>query len=344
MNPAPAPAAGADTPPPASRRWGKFAGHLIGLLLLGAAVWAVAAQSRATGGGGDLSRIWSAARSAPGRAWLLAALLILPALNWIIVSVSFWILMRRYGRVGLYEMLRLIGVAWLGNYLPLRPGMIGRIAYHRAVNRIAVADSVRAVALGTFCGLGAVGSVVLLAAAMRGVSSLAPWALALAALPAAGLLAWAALRRAGGPARAAAFIPLVYAIRCIDMIVWVLRYSVVFALIGSPLPPSGAVAITGVSQIAMAIPFSGNGLGLREWAVGLTAGALPPANAPARPPDPNPTSPDPAAPLARSLNPAALRGVEAELINRTAELAVAVPVGLLSYFSLRSRRAAPPPA
>jgi len=64
------------------------------------------------------------------------------------------------------------------------------------------------------------------------------------------------------------------------------------------------VALAIVSQIAMLVPIAGNGLGLREWAIGLTAASL--------------TGLDPQA------------GLAADLVNRAVEVLVAVPVGLLS--------------
>src|SRR5690606_18485027 len=79
---------------------------------------------------------------------LLAAAILLPVLNWVVVSVSFWVMMGRYGRIGLREMAALIGVAWLLNYLPLRPGLIGRLGYHKAVHGVAIRDSAFVTILG----------------------------------------------------------------------------------------------------------------------------------------------------------------------------------------------------
>ncbi|MHC4784997.1 MAG: hypothetical protein ACYTE6_03445, partial [Planctomycetota bacterium] len=69
-----------------------------------------------------------------------------------------------------------------------------------------------------------------------------------------------------------------------------------------------------LSVVPMLVPFVGNGLGLREWAVGL------------------------AAPL---LTPYVLGlGLAAELLNRAAELVVIVILGLggIAWLTLRARR------
>jgi hypothetical protein len=311
--------------PGRSARIRRVAGFVVGLLLLLAAVRAVAVQ------GPGAREAWSSVRSA-GPA-LIAAALVLPAVNWLIISASFWLVMKRYlpperpgGRppeLTLSEMARLIGAAWLLNYLPLRPGMIGRIAYHRAVHGITVADSVRGVAIGMACGLAAVVVVVFIAALVPPGSPAGTYAAALAA-PAILLGGWAAVaalrRRQPAPTTSvvrawlgSAWLPANLLLRYADMLVWILRYWVVFALIGRPVSIGAAVAATGAAQIVMCIPLVGNGLGLREWAVGLAAAALPPELAPGAALD---------------------TGLAADLVNRIAELCVAIPVGMISYLWL----------
>jgi uncharacterized membrane protein YbhN (UPF0104 family) len=330
---APAPLTPALPPPSATdtprRPWRSIVGFTVGLLLLLAAVRAVVTQ------GAGAQNAWASIRSAPPH--LIALALLLPAANWLIVSLSFWLVMRRYGPVGPAEMARLIGAAWLLNYLPLRPGMLGRVAYHRAVNQISIADSIRGLIIGMACGLAAVAAVLAVAFAVpRGASTIA-WTVALASPPAL-LLIWfaiTALQSRQAPAQPApvqspsdlhplstfhaSWLPLNLLLRYADMLVWLCRYAVVFALVGRPLSIGAAAAITGVSQLAMCVPFVGNGLGLREWAVGLTAAHLPTGL----------TTPDALTTV----------GLAAELVNRTAELAIALPVGLISYAQLlRARR------
>ena len=56
-----------------------------------------------------------------------------------------------------------------------------------------------------------------------------------------------------------------------DMLLWVGRYAAVFALIGRPVSPTEALVVAVVSQVALLIPLAGNGMGIREWTIGLLA-------------------------------------------------------------------------
>ena len=146
-----------DVPTPQKRRW-QIVGYAVGVLLFALAIGAVITQRE----------VFSEAMSNVGGApvWLISLVFILPLLNWLVVSVSLWMLTNAYGRVGLWEMTALIANAWLLNYLPLRPGMAGRITYHKLVNRIRVRDSAK---------------VVLQATAMTGISIVLLSAMALTA-------------------------------------------------------------------------------------------------------------------------------------------------------------------
>ena len=101
------------------------------------------------------------------------------------------------------------------------------------------------------------------------------------------------------------------------MLVWVARYAVVFAIIGAPLSTIEAVAIAIVSQIALLIPISGNGLGLREWAIGITAGFLP----------------------AFAHETATATGLTGDLANRGFEVGVALALGTPALIWLSRRLA-----
>ncbi|MEX2218878.1 MAG: hypothetical protein WD749_08965 [Phycisphaerales bacterium] len=280
---------------------------LVGAGLLVAAGWVVARQ------GEVLNGAWESIRSAPPL--LMVAAMGLPLVNFALVSVSFWLLMRREGRVSLLEMTCLIGAAWLLNFMPMRPGLVGRIAYHRAVNGIPVARSVRVTLVGLAAAGGAALTTLLIAAALGAGASGSAWAAALSAPVLAAGAVTGVLKGAGSPrwVYGATFV-----LRYLDTLVWALRYWVLFALVGSPIEFGGAVAVGAVAQAAMLIPLVGNGLGIREWAAGLTAGALPagvfdPRGAPAA------------------------VGLAADLVNRAIEIAVAVPVGVASSLWLASR-------
>jgi hypothetical protein len=106
------------------------------------------------------------------------------------------------------------------------------------------------------------------------------------------------------------------------MLIWVLRYWVVFRLVGSSLSIPQSAAIAAVCQLTLNVPLVGNGLGLREWAVGLTASRLPPGLFDAR------------GRIDMSV------GLAADLANRIAELVIAVPAGLLCAAWLARRQRA----
>jgi hypothetical protein len=312
VNIGPAGAPGAIPPPDQSkstgaRRLRRAVGFMIGVALLAAAGWVLYSQRR------DMGGAWQSMRAAPLP--LIAAAALLPLVNWLLISLSFWILMRRYGRIGPGEMTAAIGGAWLLNYLPLRAGMIGRVAYHKAVNRIPVRDSVRVMILGMALGMAAVLTVLGIAAALAGRVSGPEWGIALGLPPLIALLATGICAKVG----AAWWYPAVYVIRYLDVLAWAARYAVVFAIVGAPIGLPGAVATAAACQVALVIPLVGNGLGLREWAIALTAAALAPAM------------------LASSTDLNATTGLLADVVNRAAEVAVAVPVGIISLMILTRR-------
>lgn len=273
------------------RSRGRLVGSIAGLVLLAAAVWAVAGEPEA----------WRAVHSARAdwRLWSLA--IALPALNWLVISLSFWPLLSRYGRIEVSETVALIGSAWLLNYLPMRPGLVGRLAYHKVVNQIPV----RAAAGVTLIGMVATGAGALMLLAVVGVlgqwAGWGAWAVGLV-LPAA--LIAAVTGALWGRGSEMWRLGVAVGLRYVDVLIWAARYLVSFALVGSPISAETAVALAIVSQIAMLVPIAGNGLGLREWAIGLTAASL--------------TTLDPQA------------GLAADLVNRAVEVLVAVPVGLVS--------------
>jgi hypothetical protein len=296
----------ADDPRPRSSLIRTRISFAVALCLLIAAGVAVGRHT------GELRRAIDSAASAPW--WLVALALTLPLLNWLLMSASFWVLMRRHGSIDLREMACLIATAWLLNYLPLRPGLLGRVAYHKTVNGIPVARSVQVtitsiaaagVAIGVLIGLcAACATLAWTSKTQIGVIVVAPVlaGLVLTAIAHAGAAPW--------------WLVLTVVFRYIDLLVWVARYLVVFALIGQPLTLVSAAAIASVAQVAMLVPLVGNGLGLREWAVGAVAGALPPEV------------------LSAGGRLTTAAGLAADLVNRVAEVTCAVPIGLACAFTL----------
>jgi len=288
---------------PAERgRWDRrrVIGYAVGVLLLAAAVWAVASQRGAVAGSMD------AVRAAP--AWMVAVALLLPVGNWLATAASLRALTLRRARgrhVARGEMLALVGSAWLLNYLPLRPGMVGRIAYHKRVNGIAVRDSVLVLVEANAMTAVAVGLMLAIAVALRAAPAGASWSWLVLVLPGAVLAAaWGA-----GAARGASWTAWAVAAtaRYADLMVWLARYACAFALLGRPLSVEGAAVLAAVSQAAFLVPFVGNGLGVREWGIGLVAASWAGAD---------------------SAREAAAFGLAADLLNRAVEVAVSVPVGI----------------
>jgi hypothetical protein len=294
--------ASVDLPPrePPQHRARAVVGFLIGLALFGAAVWTIAT------GDHDFEASLDAARHAPW--WLVAGVLVLPIANWLVVSESFRVLTGRYARVGRAEMAGLIASAWLLNYLPMKPGMFGRLAYHKHVNKVRYADSARVLAFSVSLTAVSLGLLVVVALLVHWKGPAWVWCSTPAVVLAIGAFA---LRNRGPWAGRVAYGAL---LRYIDSMIWVGRYAASFALVGSPLSFADSVTVAAVSQVALLIPVSGNGLGVREWGVRLV------------------TSP---------------AGLLADVVNRAAEIAIALPVGiagtLWSVREVRKHRAATHP-
>lgn len=292
--------------------WLAALGLGVGVLLLVAAVIAVVSHRQ------EVAQALNALRRPDP--FQLALLLAAIVLNLVLSGLMAGALLSRYGRVGRLEMQALIATATLMNYLPLRAGLFGRVAYHRAVNRIAVLDTgktvVQAAVITAIIALYLAGAVALAmlvsgaAAAMLGLLVMVPPIIALAAIIA---LRWRASIRGSAPRDAFVIATLV---RYAEVIVWSVRYHAAFALLDAPIAPATALAFACISMIASMVPFSSNGLGLREWAIGAAAPLL----------------------TAYHLE----LGLTAELVNRAAELVVVTLAGLagMAYLAWRRHRAA----
>lgn len=289
-------------PTPARGNLRRALATLAGVALLAAAVWACLRA------GIDPARAWSQIRQADP--FLVVALFALPLASWACTTGCFWALTLRHGRVGAVEMSALMSASWLLNYLPLKPGLAGRVAYHKAVNGIDVKSSIQVVGLAIACAGVSIAAGLLIATVVR--PAWGAWATAGAlASPLAVTGGMYALIRLGPPKhRHRGMRVLALCFRYGDLLAWAGRYLVAFELMGRSITPREALAIAAVSQAATLVPLIGNGLGLREWAVGLAAASLPAwfAGAGGR--------------------PEVALGLGADLLNRTAEVLVALPAGL----------------
>ncbi|MFO0831899.1 MAG: hypothetical protein U0637_08645 [Phycisphaerales bacterium] len=313
-----------DTPNPAAdpapRRWKNITGFCVGAFLLGAAVW-VAWRGRA-----ELSTALGHAREA--RWWQVALLLMLPWLSCSLNSFMYAFLMNRDARrgtrqhVGLVEMHAVLASAWLMNYLWARPGMFGRLAYHKTVNDIPLRESIGASLVAMACG---VAGMAMLAVVAVGLTVLADRAghpptvlhtVGALLLPALACLACAVVFRGREVWRR---VCTALCCRYVDVLSWLARYLVLLAVLGRDVTVVQAAAFTVVSQVVAMVPFVGNGLGLREWANALLGPSLPAWMRGA----------GGAVPSQLSLS--------MELLHRAAEVLAALPAGLAGGYLVARR-------
>lgn len=287
-------------------RWSRVIGFVLGVALLGGAVIAV---ERA---GGSLGALVEPLREASP--WMVAGLLGSIAAGSVLTAGLLWVLTTRYGRVGRGEMWALVSAAWLLNYLPVRPGLFGRLAYHKKVNGIRVIDSAKALVwanvlmlLGAVvCGAIAIGAAVVGA---RGDHWLV-YAVSAAPIPALGLFALYAHKKRPEPDpevwRLIAGAALAYGAQ----LFWAARAMFAFGLMGIEVSWGGALALAAAMALAAFVPITGNGLGIREWVIGLVTPLLPAA-------------------MAHGAGLTMADGLNAMLVDRSAELLIAVPTGLV---------------
>ncbi|CAG0987502.1 hypothetical protein PHYC_02105 [Phycisphaerales bacterium] len=298
-----------------SRRGWRIAGFAIGVLLIAAAARAV--WSRA----GELQQVReSLGAESPARLLLLA---VLPLASWLLTSGVFWCLTRPRAKVGAGEMAALVGGAWLLNYLPLSPGLLGRVAYQKAALGVPVRTSARIVVESIALGL--CGGGLLLCEQIVSARMGKPGAIGLSLLLLALLSAGLFRKGVVGPLIPAYACALV--LKYVDTLAWALRYWMVFSVLGAPLTSTQAIAIALVAQVSMLVPGLANGLGLREWVVGVLAASLPTWFLI----DPHPAAGAATVPLA----------LAADMALRLSEVAMAVPVGLASAIYLSKRRSLP---
>lgn len=288
------------------RRPLRTLGAIVGLLLVAAAIIAVV-RNRPL-----LESAVASARTAP---WSAIALLIGGALaNMVASAAGLRALLDRHGKVGALDMQAVIAAATLINYAPLRPGLASRAAYHHLVHGIPVLATMTT--LVQSAGLALLGIAWLCACAwatrIDGDGGLRLALLVAASAPALGAVAAAASPR--GSLRRALAIAWLW--RCVDMAAWTARYHAAFAVTGISLAAGDAAVAAAGAGAANLVPLVGNGLGVREWLIGLMGSSM------------------------RLWTVDA--GLAADIVNRAADLAVAVPLGLaaLPYVSARLRRAA----
>ena len=277
------------------RTWLRRLGLLIGAVLLVAAIVFIARQQDVLAGALGAMR----QPSLP----LLVLLLVCVLGNIALTAFMFSVLMSRYGKVRLIEMQALIAAATLLNFLPLRPGLFGRIAYHKTVNDIPPVDTAKTIGQAIALSVGVAGCLAL-CLVLAAQFQLTLWIVL--ALP----FALLTLSTLVGSIRVWALAGL---IRYVEFFIWAARYYAAFALIDYTISMEAAMAFACISMIATLVPFFSNGLGLREWAIGLAAPLLT---------------------VAYQLE----HGITAELVNRAGELIVVLIAGLVGLAYLTHLR------
>lgn len=312
----------------------SLAFFVVGAVLIGAAVYALAGRRE------TLAEAWTAARGASPV--LIIACVLSPVVNWLAATATIWILTGRYGNVKFGEMAALIGATWLLNLLPMRPGMVGRVAYHKKYNGIRVRDSVRLLFMALICtgvSLGVLLVMVVIAGRVSGQGGANGWngvgAIAvLIGVPPVVLGVVAAVMRRSARGGHAWRWPAAVGFRYVDMVTWAMRYAMVFVVIGKPVGIVGAGALTAVGQVAMLTPIQ---LGLREWTVGMAMAMLPREGA-----DAIEVKEWKGETKGEALVDAAAPGLLADGVMRAAELLVVAPVGSIAIWWLwRKRRRDP---
>ena len=278
------------------RRWGRWrlAGSLIGLALLAAAIWLVVSHA------GDLTRVW-AALERPDPLTIAALLLVTVLLIPVSAAAQRLMLQRTSGTlVGMGEMSALVSVATLLNMLPLWPGAVGRIGYHKLVHGIPAMQAGTAVVAVRLIGL-VMGGVLLAAMWMWPTAAVGAWLAMLLGLLVVTI--WPTLRLVGW----------VVIIKWVDLLLIAVRYAAAFSLLGVDLDSSAAGAMAGTGEVASSVPFVGGGPGLREWAIGWMTERI------------------------SHLPDALVVGVMADLLVRVATLLVMLPLGFTALGWLRRR-------
>lgn len=306
---APAPAA----QPKSKRR--KFLGFIIGIALVGIAIYIIISGSANIGAA--LEKLKSPDPLA------LTIVLAMPLANIALTAWAFLVLNRQYGRVGTLEMNALIAGAWFLNYLPMRPGMVGRIAYHKRVNAIPIKASIHVTCIEAMLGFPSAAIVLALCVPLMQMPAPAWLWGAIAVLLIAGggaSIVWSRIAQLPLWRMSAALL-----IRVLDHAAWALRIWAGFALLGHPIDAASATVIGMVGQLSLMVPVTGNGLGVREWAAALTTELLTGAG------------------VAQAFDESVAKelALAATLLVRVGELISCAPIGLIAsaWVSRRALRA-----
>jgi hypothetical protein len=260
-----------DGPAPRRRKPRDLIFQVLGFLAgLGLLWWCV---ERAFADDGA-TETWTAIRAAPS--WALWGLAVTSVGSLLVNSLMFWFAIQPVRPVGVGEMTGVNLVASLLNYLPipLRVGLIARIAYHVRVNRMG------AVALGSYLGALMIATLVVFAGLAAAVVTFAFVGAAAAAGAALVSLVvgmtlvrriarWKLVARYGREAERILVdrkaLGGAVAMRTADALLWSARMTCAVAVLGLPLS-AGESAVLGLVAVAMSMNPLGR-FGFREAGV-----------------------------------------------------------------------------
>lgn len=267
---------------------------LVGLLLLAGAIVLIINQHERLE-----PALQAMSHPDPGTILILIASMLI---GLFLTGLQFQLLMARH-HIPAIEMQGLIAASALLNFLPLKAGLLGRIAYHQVSHDVHPMETAKVMILARMAGLVIIG---LTAGSLFlqdwSEGPLWAWALVPALIPGWFIMP-AATRTAG----------LVMVLKYMDLVLMAVRYQCAFQMMDQSVGFDICLALAAIGMLAGAIPFLSGGLGLREWLVGWLATIL-------------------------VTLPAALEiGILADLINRATELVVLIPVGGVALLWLRPR-------
>lgn len=250
---------------------------------------------------------WSIFRDADPVYLLLLALAVFG--NLAITSLLFWQITLSFDArptVPLWTMTKLIAVSGLLNYVPVvRPGLWARAAYLKAKHGLPLRQSIVILVVTLVLAavlLGTATAVLLLfrPLAQGAIAAVGIVALSVVTGPIAGWALGREMRRAW------VWLPL----RVVDWAITAARLWLAFTIIGEPIGYREALLASAASIVVRLIGLTPNGLGLSEWAVAAVTAAASPVSAAA--------------------------GAAAALVDRAAEVVVAIATGTLAAWGLRS--------
>lgn len=205
---------------------------------------------------------------------ILAVMAMLVVINQMLAVTMFWVVTRSFDTkppVRWVNMLDLLCASAVVNYLPLRPGLLARAAYLKIYHQLPWIQSAQSLgiiaSMSLLLSLGAFGVVMLSGEGIR-------WAVAIGCvcfiMTVSGSLAKCLFGRPMFGAWSWVLIKLA------DLLVTAGRLWLAFGVVGAPIGWDMAIACGGAGMIVSMLGFTPNGLGIREWAVGISAMGLTP--------------------------------------------------------------------